>query len=102
MAVTPLSGTKSSRDALVSQLIGEWVASAPAARGRWAEATEIANLCLICNNQIEAVKQYASLLSLSKDALGGMVQQHNKEPCGPLLPRFAENLRNFHHNLAHF
>ena len=70
MTLTRLSGAKSLRDPLVSQLLGEWVASSPLARGRWAEATEIANLPLIRNKQIEAVKQYASLLFPAPELIG--------------------------------
>ena len=59
MTLTRLNGAKSLRDPLVSTLLGEWVASSPLARGRWAEATEIANRPLIRNKQIGALKQYA-------------------------------------------
>ena len=50
------------RDPLVSRLLGEWVASSPSAKARWYEATKVAQLPLIRNKQIMAVKQYASIL----------------------------------------
>ena len=62
MTLTRLSGAKSLRDPLVSQLLGEWVASSPLAKARWAEATEVGYPTLIRNKQKEAVKQYASML----------------------------------------
>ena len=46
----------------MSQLLGEWLASSPLAKARWYEATEVANLPLIRNKQIEPMKQYASVL----------------------------------------
>ena len=64
MTLTRLSGAKSLRDPLVSQLLGEWLASSPLAKACWYEATEVAQLPLIRNQQIEAVKQYASVLFL--------------------------------------
>ena len=60
MTLSCLSGAKSLRDPLVSQLLGEWVASSPLAKARWYEATEVAQLPLIRNKQIE---QYASRLT---------------------------------------
>ena len=54
--------TKSLREPLVSQLLGEWVASSPLSKARWYKATEVAQLPVIRNKQIEAVKQYASVL----------------------------------------
>ena len=39
MTLTRLSGAKSLRDPLVSQLLGEWVASSPLAKARWYGAT---------------------------------------------------------------
>ena len=62
MALTCLSGTNNLRDSLVSQLLGEWAASSPFAKARWYEATEVAQLPVICNKEIEPVKQYASVL----------------------------------------
>ena len=62
MTLTRLSGAKSLRDPLLSKLLGESVASSPLAKARWYEATEVAQLPLIRNKQIEAVKQYASVL----------------------------------------
>ena len=41
MTLVRLSGAKSLQDTLVSQLLGEWVASSPLARARWSEATEV-------------------------------------------------------------
>ena len=52
-------GAKSLRDPLVSQLLGEWVASSPLARARWSEAMEVGYPSLIRTKQVEAVKQYA-------------------------------------------
>ena len=46
----------------MSQLLGEWVASFLLAKAPWDEATKVAQLPLIRNKQIEAVKQYASVL----------------------------------------
>ena len=70
MTLTRLSGAKSLRDPLVSQLLGEWVASSPLAKARWYEATEVAQLPLIRNKQIEAVKQYASVLFPAPEWIG--------------------------------
>ena len=50
MTLMHLSGAQSLRDPLVSQLIGEWVASSPLAKARWYEATEVAQLPLIRTN----------------------------------------------------
>ena len=55
------------RDPLVSQFLGEWVASSPLARARWSEATEVGYPSLICDKQKEAVKQYASHLFPAPD-----------------------------------
>ena len=54
MTLTRLSGAISLRDPLVSQLLGEWVASSPLAKARWYEATEVAQLPVIRKKQIEA------------------------------------------------
>ena len=70
MTLTRLSGAKSLQDPLVSQLLGEWVASSPLARARWNEATEVAQLPVIRNKQIEAVKQYASVLFPAPELIG--------------------------------
>ena len=70
MTLTRLSGTKSLRDPLVSQLLGEWVASSPLAKARWYEATEVAQLALIRNKKIEALKQYASVLFPAPELIG--------------------------------
>ena len=56
MTLKRLSGAKSLRDPLVCQLLGAWVATSPLAKGRWYEATEVAQLRLIRNKQMEAVK----------------------------------------------
>ena len=61
MTLTRLSGAKSLRDPLVSQLLGEWVASFLLAKAPWYQATEVAQLPLIRYKQIEARKQYASI-----------------------------------------
>ena len=70
MTLMRLSGAKSLRDPLVSQLLGEWVASSPLARARWSEATEVGYPSLIRDKQKEAVKQYASHLFLAPDLIG--------------------------------
>ena len=70
MTLTRLTGAKSLRDPLVSQLLGEWVASSPLAKARWYEATEVAQLLLIHNKQIEAVKQHASVLFPVPELIG--------------------------------
>ena len=70
MTLTCLSGAKSLCDSLVSQLLGEWVASSPLAEGRWAKATEIANLPLSRNKQIEPVKHYGSLRFAASELVG--------------------------------
>ena len=70
MTLVRLSGARSLRDALVSQLVGEWVASSPLARARWSEATEVGYPSLIRDKQREAVKQYASHLFPAPDLIG--------------------------------
>ena len=70
MTVTGLTGAKSLRDPLLSRLLGEWVASSPLAKARWYEATKVAQLPLIRNKQIEAVKQYASVLFPAPELIG--------------------------------
>ena len=50
MTLVHLSGAKSLRDPSVSQLLGEWVASSPLAKARWAEATEVGYPSLIRDN----------------------------------------------------
>ena len=70
MTLVHLSGAKSLRDPLVSQLLGEWVASSPLARARWYETTEVGFPSLIREKQKEAVKQYASLLFPAPDLIG--------------------------------
>ena len=46
----------------MSGLFQLMVSTSPLAKARWYEATEVAQLPLIRNKQIEAVKQYASVL----------------------------------------
>ena len=70
MTLVRLSGAKSLRDPLVSQLLGEWVALSPLARARWSEATEVGYPSLIRDKQKEAVKQYASRLFPAPDLIG--------------------------------
>ena len=70
MTLVHLSAAKTLRDPLVSQLLGEWVASSPLARARWSEATEVGYPSLIRDNQKDAVKQYASLLYPAPDLIG--------------------------------
>ena len=60
--MTLTRGAKSLRDPLVSQLLGEWVASLPLPNAWWYKVTEVAQLPFIYNTQVEAVKQYASVL----------------------------------------
>ena len=68
MTLVRLSGAKSLRDPLVSQLLGDWVASSPLAR--WSEATEVGYPSLIRDKQKEVVKQYASHLFPAPDLIG--------------------------------
>ena len=70
MTLTCLSGPKSLRHPLVLQLLGEWVASYPLAKARWYPATKVAQLSVICNKQIEAVNQYASVLFPAPELIG--------------------------------
>ena len=70
MTLVRLSGAKSLRDPLVSQLLGEWVASSPLARARWSEATAVGYPSLIRDKQKEAVQQYASHLFPAPDLIG--------------------------------
>ena len=70
MTLVRLSGAKSLRDPLVSQLLGEWVASSPLARARWSEAMEVGYPSLVRDKQKEAVKQYASHLFPAPDLIG--------------------------------
>ena len=62
MTLVRLSGAKSLQDALVSEVLGEWVRSSPLAKGRWAEATDVGYPSLNRTKKVEAVKQYASFL----------------------------------------
>ena len=70
MMLVRLSGAKSLQDPLVSQLLGEWVASSPLARARWSEATDVGYPSLIRTKRVEAVKQYASFLFPAPDFIG--------------------------------
>ena len=70
MTLVRLSGAKSLRDPLVSQLLGGWVASSPLAKTRWVVATEVGYPSLIRTKQVEAVKQYASFLFPCPSLLG--------------------------------
>ena len=70
MTLTRLSGAQRLRDLLVSQLLGEWVASSPLAKARWYEATEVAQIPLFRNKQLEAFKQYASVLFPAPGLIG--------------------------------
>ena len=65
-----LSGAKSLRDPLVSQLLGERVASSLLAQARWSEAMEVGYPSLIRTRQVEAVTQYASHLFPAPDLIG--------------------------------
>ena len=73
MMLVCLSGAKSLRDLLVSQLLGEWVASSPLAKTRWMEATEVGYPSFIRTKQVEAVKQYTSFLFLAPDFIGPLM-----------------------------
>ena len=46
------------------------MASSPLAKARWYEATEVGQLPLIRDKQIEAVKQYASVLFPAPELIG--------------------------------
>ena len=70
MTLTRLSGAKSLRDPLLSQFLGEWVASSTLAKAQWYEATEVARLPLIRNKKKEAVKQCASILFPAPKLIG--------------------------------
>ena len=74
MTLVRLSGAKSLRDPLVSQLLGESVASSPLARARWSDAMEVGYPSLICTKQVEAVKQYASHLFPAPDLIGVLME----------------------------
>ena len=76
MTLPCLSAAKSLRDPLVSQLLGEWVTSSPLAKARWYGATKVAQLPLIRNKQIEAVKQYASVIFLTPELIGLLLDLH--------------------------
>ena len=61
MTLVHFSGAKSLRHRVVSQLLGELVASSPLARARWSEATKVGYPSLIRAKQKEAVTQYAAM-----------------------------------------
>ena len=65
-----MSGCKSLRHRLVLRLLGERVALYPLTKTEWYEATQVAQLPLIRNNQIEPLKQYASILFLMPELIG--------------------------------
>ena len=88
MTLTRFSGAKSLRDPLVSQLLGEWVASSPLAKAQWYEAPEVAQLPLICNKQIGAVKQYASLLFPAPELIGLPMDLNVPKGCFPHVLEF--------------
>ena len=70
MSLVRLSGAKSLRDSLVSRLLGEWVASSPLARARWAEAMDIGYPSLIRTKQVDPVKQCTSFLFPAPEFIG--------------------------------
>ena len=80
MTLVLLSGAKSLRDLLVSQLLGKWVASSPLARARWSEATEVGYPSLIRDKQKGAVKQYASHLVPAPDLIGLLMDLNAPKP----------------------
>ena len=70
MTLTRLSGSKYLRDPWLSQHLGEWVDTSSWAEARRYEAAEVAQLPLIRNKQIEAVKQHATVLFLAPEFIG--------------------------------
>ena len=70
MTLVRLSAAKSSRDPLVCQLLGEWVASSPLARARWSKAMVVGYPSLTRDKQKAAVKQYAFHLFPAPDLIG--------------------------------
>ena len=70
MTLRCLSGAESLRDSLVSQLSAEWLASSPLAKVCWYEVTEVFQLPLIRNKQIEAVNECASVLFPAPELIG--------------------------------
>ena len=62
MTLEHLSVAKSLRDPLVSQLLGEWVASATLARAEWSKPTDVGYHSLFRTTQVEPQKQYAPSL----------------------------------------
>ena len=73
MTLVRLSGANSLRDPLISQLLGEWVASSPSAQARWSEAKDVGYHSLIRTKQMEAVKQYASSLFPALEFIGLLI-----------------------------
>ena len=70
MTLVHLSGANSLRDPSVSLLFGEWVASSPLGKARWADATEVGYPSLVQDKQKAAVKQYSPLLFSAMDLIG--------------------------------
>ena len=73
VTLTRLSGAKSLRVPLVSQLLGESVTSSPLSKAMWYEATEVAQLPINRNKQIEVVRQYASILFPAPELIGSLI-----------------------------
>ena len=65
-----MSGAKSLRDPLVSQLLGEWMALSPLAKARWVEAMDVGYPSFVRTKQVETVKQYASSLFPAHEFIG--------------------------------
>ena len=65
----PLSCAKTLRDSRVSRLLSKLIATSPLPNARWAKAAEVAQLPLICEKQIEVVKQYTGFLFPVPDAI---------------------------------
>ena len=65
-----LSGAKSLRDPLVSQLLGKWVASSPLAKVRLVKAKDVGYPAPFRTKRGEAVKQNSSFLLPAPDFIG--------------------------------
>ena len=101
MTLTCLSGAKSLRDPLLSQLLGEWVASSPLAKARWYEATEVAQLPLDRKKQVEA--EAIGRHPLPRTRIDRVLMDLNVPKGGPLHPIVSTPCG--HHRLeadAHF
>ena len=70
MALVCLSTAQSVRDSLVTKLLGDWMASSPLAKGRWAEATHIGYPALIRTKEVVAAKQYTSFFFAAQELIG--------------------------------